>query len=622
MANPLTAFHINDFPRSIVNVQLDSGFAGWLFSKLLNVTTIEELAKVSGDDVKTILRWVRSYYEGSKTQAFIKLDSLLCFADYMGKLGEGQVSLSEVEKNIVAIRGYGRSGVVHAPHLPVYEDSSLVRIIVHLIGDGFLSKEYASNKRPVYTNSSPFLLDQFATTLSKVFGDVSSCLYRYSGSSVKTRSYVAFSQWIGYVLKHWYPDARYDHVKGSLPERFLQLPLELKVEIVRTFGDDDGHVGAHSIRFTSGGSTILEQIRGLVLELMEATLPQERFEELVGSVGEVRAFRSWFILDLFRPLFGWYSGHVGFSHPERAERLEFQLACDVAHLERGLDGFDLDFLVLVGLGVSGSVGGLARRFTLREDFLYPVVQRLRKLGWLRKMEKRKSTTFYQTSMTGRQFLERVFSRGWDVGDRLVLSNEFVERLRGELLGRFGSAAAVARAAGIPETTVRGYLQGGRQWMSGRWVVALAGLVGWGVREVGDGVVVAFGSGLAPRYEQCDFLGKAMMSYRWFGGGKVGFEEWLGGRRREVVRERRLLDDVFAEKLKNSGVIRVRILALAEAKGGEVSLEELRADSVLSQLVSDRYAAYLADRMCKLVDQGVFSRVRRGVYRLAAAVAAG
>lgn len=261
------------------------------------------------------------------------------------------------------------------------------------------------------------------------------------------------------------------------------------------------------------------------------------------------------------------------------------------------------------------MGDLARRFTLREDFLFPVVQRLRGLGWLRRVEKRKFTTYYQTTMAGRRFLERVFSRQWDVSDRLVLSNEFVGWLREELLGHFGSAAAVARAARIPETTVRGYLRGGRQWMSGRWVVALAGLVGWGVREVGDGVVVAFGSGLAPRYEQFDFLGKAMMSYRWFSSGKVGFEDWLGGRRREIVRERRLLDAGFAEKLKNSGVIRVRILALAEAKGGDVSLEELRADSVLCQLVANRYGAYLADRMAKLVNQGVFARVRRGVYHL-------
>ncbi|MFX1474065.1 MAG: hypothetical protein ACFFCO_01140 [Promethearchaeota archaeon] len=280
-----------------------------------------------------------------------------------------------------------------------------------------------------------------------------------------------------------------------------------------------------------------------------------------------------------------------------------------------MDGFDLDFLVLVGLGKAGSVGDVARRFTVREDFLFPVVQRLRKLGWIRKTEKRKFTTYYQTTMAGRQFLERVLGRRWEVGDRLVVSNEFVGRLRGELLKRFETVAAVARAAGIPETTVRGYLHGGRQWMSGRWVVRLAELVGWGVREVGDGVVVAFGSGLAPRYEQCDFLGKALMSYRWFSVGKVGFAGWLGGRRREVVRERRLLDDGFAEKLKTAGVIRVRILALAEARGGEVSLEALRADSVLRQLVSDRHAAYLADRMVKLVNQGVFARVKRGVYRL-------
>ncbi len=615
MSEAVHEFHISEFPHDLVYAQVTPDFLSRLLNALLEFYPADTIV-----GIVNLPRYKIS--KGITDVPFLPLSTLDYAVSLLLEKGVSWVSPNEIEKHIVALKGYGRSGVLHSPNLPILENKHLVRLVVHLIGDGYLPKEYKTPRAPNYTNGNSFLREQFLDTLSSVFGDVSNCSRLYIDSSEKARSYVAFTQWIGYTLRHWYPDARFDHVEGSLPERFLQLPLELKAEMVRTFGDDDGHVGAHSIRFTSGGSTILEQVRSLVLELMGATLSAEEFGELVGSVGEVRAFRSWFILDVFRPLFGWYSEHVGFSHPERAERLGFQLACDVAHQERGLDGFDFDFLVLVGLGEPGSVGDLARRYTLREDFLYPVVQRLRKKEWLRRVEKRKFTTYYQTTMAGRQFLERVFSRGWDVGDRLVLSNEFVGRLREELLGRFGTAAAVAREAGIPETTVRGYLRGGRQWMSGRWVVALAGLLGWGVREVGDGVVVAFGSGLAPRYEQCDFLGKAMMSYRWFGSGKVGFEEWLGGRRREVVRKRRLLDVGFAEKLKNSGVIRVRICALAEVKGGEVSLEELRADSVLSQLVSDRYEAYLADRMVKLVNQGVFLRVRRGVYRLAGEVAAG
>ncbi|MFW9831800.1 MAG: hypothetical protein ACFFD8_08495, partial [Candidatus Thorarchaeota archaeon] len=126
-----------------------------------------------------------------------------------------------------------------------------------MIGDGTLTEEYGTTKSPHYTNGNAFLRNQFLRTLKEVFGDVSDCSRCYYDRSGKSRSYVAFAKWIGYLLRHWYPDARFDEVSGSLPSAFFQLPFELKVEMVRTFGDDDGHVGAHCIRFTWGGATIL-----------------------------------------------------------------------------------------------------------------------------------------------------------------------------------------------------------------------------------------------------------------------------------------------------------------------------------------------------------------------------
>jgi hypothetical protein len=356
-------------------------------------------------------------------------------------------------------------------------------------------------------------------------------------------------------------------------------------------------------------------MRRLSGELMQATLPAEDFGELVGSVGEVKPCQSWFILDLFRPVFGWYAEHVGFSHPERAERLAFQLECDRMWEERRLDGFDLDFLTLVGLRKKGCVASVARQFTVREDFLFEVFQRLRRRGWIERVGKRKFTTYYRTSSVGEELLQQTLARRWSENGRVVLRNEWWQQLRGMLLGRFGTAAAVARAAGMPETTVRGYLQGRRQWMHAKWVVALAALVGWDEEQVAEGVVVGFSKGLAPRYEQCDFLAKDLVVYRRFSVGEIPFNVWLVHRLVEGAREEQLLDAGFAEKLQSAGVIRARILELARMEGGEVSLERLKADSCLQELTADRYSVYLADRMAKLVLQGVFHRVKKGVYRL-------
>jgi hypothetical protein len=320
---------------------------------------------------------------------------------------------------------------------------------------------------------------------------------------------------------------------------------------------------------------------------------------------------------LYRPLYRWFREVVGFSHPERAAALAFQLACDGAHRERVFDGFDLDFLALVGLREGGSVESLAKRFLLREDFLFRVVLRLRRWGWVKRIGKQRYITLYRTSSRGEAFLAKSLGGRWAVGDRVVVSEAWLQALRGALLNRCGNAAAAARAAGLPENTVRHYLESGGQVMNAVGLVRLAGLVGWDRAAVSRGVVVAFDRRLAARYEQCDFLGKVLASYGQFSRGAIRFEEWLVRRVRPVVRTRRFLAADFARKLQTADAIRRRILALAEEGRGEVNLTRLRGDATLHELVADRYASYLADRMAKLVEQGVFVRLALGRYRLAA-----
>jgi hypothetical protein len=602
-------FHLSDFPFNLTYVKLTKQFWSYLlnlFNTHLSISSLSGLVE-SISNKKTPLF--------SDNIPFVRLSKLDYLLGLLEKKGVNRPEISEIEKHILAMKGYGVSGILLNPKLPVNEDKYLVRLVVQLIGDGYLPKLKGSSKAPSYSNTEAFLRLQFLQCLNLVFGDVSDCSRHYIGKTKKSRSYVAFSKWIGYVLRFWYPDAKFDHQNGSFPSSFFALSLELKAEMVRALGDDDGHVGAHCVRFTSGGATILAQVRGLIVELMEATLPPDECAELMQSVGAVKACRSWFILDVYRPLFAWYAAHIGFSHPERAARLAFQLECDRVWVERGLDGFDLDFLVLIGLREVGSVGDVARRFTLREDFVFRAVPRLQKLGWLRRVEKRKFTTYYQTTSAGEVFLERVWGRGWSVADRVVMEEGWWRRLRKALLCRLGSAAAVARAAGMPETTTRGYLQGRRQWMEARWVVALANVLGWGAEVVSQGVVVGFGSSLAPRYEQCDFLAKAVEVYQQFSQGVVGFAEWLAHRGRDVGRTEQLLDAEFATKLQSASAIRNRIVELAVAGGGEVSLVELKGDAVVQELVATRYPAYVADRMAKLIQQGVFVRVAKGRYRL-------
>ncbi len=614
MKNKTTSFSVDELPNSLVYVNISQEFSSHIFSRLLNSLSLDYISSYLNLWSGTVYEWVK--YRGRyENPPFIRLDYLKRIFELLSKECKVAIALKDLQKNIIAIKGYGRGGILRDPKLPFRENKALIRLVVHLIGDGYLPKRVGSARTPSYTNGNEFLRKQFHKILGNVFGDISECSRSYEDKSGKSRSYIAFSKWIGYVIRHWYPDAEFDELSGRLPKAFFELPFALKAEVVRTFGDDDGHVGAHSIRFTSGGATILEQMRRLIVELMGSTVTSEECKVLLKSVGAVKPFRSWFILDVYRPLFLWYAKHIGFTHPERAERLEFQLACDEVWSERELDGFDLDFLTLVELREVGAVADVARQFLVREDFLFKVFQRLRKLGWIERVEKQKFTTFFKTTPAGVAFLERTMDGVWSEMDRIVVRTEWWQQLREGLLNRFGTAVAVARAVGMPETTVRGYLQGRRQWMHGKRVVALARAVGWGKGEVSEGMVVAFAKQLAPRYEQCDFLVKDLIVYRQFWLGEIGFDEWLVRRRVRVVREEQLLDAEFAEKLQSAAAIRERIIELAQGRGGEIALLELKEDGMLQRLVADRYSAYLADRMAKLIKQGKFVRLAKGRYRL-------
>lgn len=610
-------FHIADLPQSILCVRIDTNYAPQLFAALADSVHSDVSAAITRIGRGTFKRWAESYFKRSGVGAFVKLDCLLHLAALLEKRGESWVSPSELERHIEAIRGYGASGILKHPRLPIREDEYLVRLLVHMLGDGHLPRVTGTQDRPNYTNGNAFLRSQFRDCMFRVFGDVTGCLHSYIDRAGKSRSNLTFPNWIGCILREFYPDAQFGQMEAALPAAFFSLPLKLKAVAVRTFGDDDGHVGAHSIRFVSGAKMILEQLRRLVLELMQATLHPGEFSELTRSVGRVAAFRSWFIFDLYRPLYHWFSEVVGLSHPERSAALAFQLACDAAHRERAFDGFDLDFLALVGLRDSGSVESLARRFLLREDFLFRAVLRLRRLGWVKRVGKQRYITLYRTSSPGEAFLAKTLRGAWALGDRVVVSDAWLRDLREALLKQFGNAAAASRAAGLPQNTVGHYLKGGRQVMSAMGLVTLARLVGWDRAVVSRGVVAAFDKRFAPRYEQCDFLCKVLPSYEQFSLGAISFQDWLLRRVRPVTRERHLLAVDFARKLQTADVIRRRILSLTEEGRGEVSLLRLTGDAELRELVADRYQNYLADRMAKLVQQGVFTRLARGRYRLAA-----
>ncbi len=300
-----------------------------------------------------------------KRTGYIRLDVLF----RLGEMAEEGFSPEEIETHVTALKGYGCSLPAYGMRLPFVESSSMIRLLMHFIGDGFIYPIVGSTKVSTYTNQSARLRKGFISCLREIFGDVSSCIRE--NVSDQNRPHVRVPKWIPYLLVHFYPDALFGQLRSKLPRIIFSLPRELKIEAVRTLADDDGSVQELCTRFVSGSHALLEDTRRLILQLAqednELSGPQK--DVLANSVSPIRKQRNWYRLDLGFHAFGWYGRTIGFSHPDKARELEFRIKA--AELTRHLDALARDFLIFSDLSNGQRTAQeIAFAHFIREEYIH------------------------------------------------------------------------------------------------------------------------------------------------------------------------------------------------------------------------------------------------------------
>ena len=118
-------------------------------------------------------------------------------------------SKGKLEENIIAIRGLGNSNIIKTK-FPWKEDERMIRVLIHLIGDGYGGSEVGGNGLPFYRNYAPELLDEFQKDLN-VFGEVP-----YN----RRETLVQFPKVVTYILRHLY-NIKFDTYNSSIPNILL-----------------------------------------------------------------------------------------------------------------------------------------------------------------------------------------------------------------------------------------------------------------------------------------------------------------------------------------------------------------------------------------------------------------
>tara|TARA_Y100000034_G_scaffold131217_1_gene191490 strand:- start:358 stop:1632 length:1275 start_codon:yes stop_codon:yes gene_type:complete len=299
-------FHLKDFPDYIF-VYLKDSYRKKLLQSAYNLAGgLEKLSKIINISPSRLSYWYRGKqkdYKRDKTGLqFIPLLKLKLISDILVKDNNYNFSMEEIEKNVVMYRM--RAGnPIKALKFPIKESPELVRLLFHLLGDG-----YSGNKKDManYKNTSVELLAEFKNDL-KIFGEVPVYEQEYS---------IKFPRVIAEIIEDFY-GVNSKTFESKITSKIIGLPKKYLYHGVRAFADDEGSVGRASVILVSANHNLLTGIKK-ILDLL--SLRTSSIKTRFNPRATYKKIYTLDILDLKS-----YGKKVGFIHPKKREKLELYL---------------------------------------------------------------------------------------------------------------------------------------------------------------------------------------------------------------------------------------------------------------------------------------------------------
>ena len=298
-------FHINQLPIDRLFILLDKSFHDALFRMIKNIGFNEFNNQFFDNNLN-----LSTFKQWKSRKHFIPLWFII-------KLCKNHpvVSLKAVEKNIIAYKGPSTSAVITNPELPIKENSRLLKILAHLLGDGsvgggFGSKFPKGKQHSEYRNFTPKLLDSFEKDLS-VFGTVPTTKNYKHGSLI-------IPNLIGYILEHVY-DIKFDTFNSRVPKCLFNLSPDLIASFLRAFGDDEGHVYDSSIEYYSNNKELISD----VLVLMNGCFPMIKTSNMKMNAKAGKNIKYSFMIYHCSQKF--YLNLIGFDHSQKRKDMLFNI---------------------------------------------------------------------------------------------------------------------------------------------------------------------------------------------------------------------------------------------------------------------------------------------------------
>jgi len=230
---------------------------------------------------------------------FIPLDKLKIISKELVDDSRDEFSIENIEKHTVMYRMQG-GNPIRNPKFLIREGPELVRLLFHLIGDGYAGR-LGDNAN--YKNISNELLNEFKEDL-KIFGEVPVYEQKFS---------IKFPRIIADIIGNFY-GIDFRTFESSISQKILQIPKKYLCCGIRAFADDEGTIYSNSVRLTSGNKNLLEGIK-IILGYLKI-----RCGEIKQQNNPKARMGVTYYLDI-NDLEG-YCSMVGFAHPRKKKLME------------------------------------------------------------------------------------------------------------------------------------------------------------------------------------------------------------------------------------------------------------------------------------------------------------
>jgi transcriptional regulator with XRE-family HTH domain len=308
---------LEDFPDYLF-IYLEESYRKSLFEALYNLfgstTKAANFLKVS---ISRISCWSygiqRDYVRNKEGLQFIPLNKLKLISRVLVDDGREEFSMNNIEKHITMYRMQA-GNPINNPKFPIKESAELIRVMFHLLGDGYAGKKGENSN---YKNTAKELLEEFKSDL-QIFGDVP--VYEQELS-------IKFPRFVADVLSNYY-GIRFETFDSHISNKILQIPKKFLYFGIRAYSDDEGSVYSNSIRLSSANYKLLDGMRKILKYL------KIRSNEVKTQFSKRATFGKIYYLDI-RDIEK-YNRFIGFTHLKKNKLLDEYVRKIKSHRRRKL----------------------------------------------------------------------------------------------------------------------------------------------------------------------------------------------------------------------------------------------------------------------------------------------